>query len=49
MIEVLQAIRNNEVTPMLQRLYDTPGGSECVDVLMKYLYGLLVSPLHNKK
>ncbi|KAL2256325.1 hypothetical protein VTK26DRAFT_1833 [Humicola hyalothermophila] len=26
------------MTPMLQRIYHSPGGSECLDVLMKYLY-----------
>ncbi|KAJ2974519.1 hypothetical protein NUW58_g8634 [Xylaria curta] len=26
------------MTPMLQRIYDSEGGSELVDVLMKYLY-----------
>lgn len=36
-IEVLQSIKASEMTPMLQRLYGTPGGSECLDVLMKYL------------
>ncbi|KAK0626799.1 Arp2/3 complex subunit [Immersiella caudata] len=37
-IEVLQSIKASEMTPMLQRIYGTPGGSECLDVLMKYLY-----------
>ncbi|KAK3314716.1 actin-related protein 2/3 complex subunit 5 [Apodospora peruviana] len=37
-IEVLQSIKASEMTPMLQRIYATPGGSECLDVLMKYLY-----------
>lgn len=36
-IEVLQSIKASEMTPMLQRIYSTPGGSECLDVLMKYL------------
>jgi len=36
-IEVLQSIKASEMTPMLQRIYATPGGSECLDVLMKYL------------
>lgn len=26
------------MTPMLQRIYQTEGGSEALDVLMKYLY-----------
>ena len=37
-IEVLQSIKASEMTPMLQRIYGTDGGSECLDVLMKYLY-----------
>ncbi|KAK4188790.1 actin-related protein 2/3 complex subunit 5 [Podospora australis] len=37
-IEVLQSIKASEMTPMLQRIYGTPGGPECLDVLMKYLY-----------
>ncbi|KAK0634908.1 actin-related protein 2/3 complex subunit 5 [Bombardia bombarda] len=37
-IEVLQSIKASDMTPMLQRIYATPGGSECLDVLMKYLY-----------
>lgn len=36
-IEVLQSIKASEMTPMLQRIYDSAGGSELVDVLMKYL------------
>ncbi|KAI0205686.1 actin-related protein 2/3 complex subunit 5 [Astrocystis sublimbata] len=37
-IEVLQSIKASEMTPMLQRIYDSHSGSELVDVLMKYLY-----------
>ncbi|KAK3343817.1 actin-related protein 2/3 complex subunit 5 [Lasiosphaeria hispida] len=37
-IEVLQSIKASDMTPMLQRIYSTPGGSECLDVLMKYLF-----------
>ncbi|KAI2622830.1 actin-related protein 2/3 complex subunit 5 [Xylaria nigripes] len=37
-IEVLQSIKASEMTPMLQRIYDSEGGSELMDVLMKYLY-----------
>lgn len=37
-IEVLQSIKASEMTPMLQRIYGTPGGAECLDVLIKYLY-----------
>jgi len=36
-IEVLQSIKASDMTPMLQRIYNTPGGPECLDVLMKYL------------
>jgi actin related protein 2/3 complex subunit 5 len=37
-IEVLQSIKAPEMTAMLQRIYESPGGSEALDVLMKYLY-----------
>lgn len=36
--EVLQSIKTSEMTPMLQRIFSTEGGSEALDVLMKYLY-----------
>ena len=36
--EVLQSIKASEMTPMLQRIYSTDGGSDLLDVLMKYLY-----------
>jgi len=36
-IEVLQSIKASEMTPMLQRIYASPGGVEALDVLMKYL------------
>lgn len=36
--EVLQSIKASEMTPMLQRIFQTEGGSEALDVLMKYLY-----------
>jgi actin related protein 2/3 complex subunit 5 len=36
-IEVLQSIKASDMTPMLQRVYASAGGSECLDVLMKYL------------
>ncbi len=26
------------MTPLLKRIYESPGGSECLDVLMKYMY-----------
>jgi len=36
--EVLQSIKASEMTPMLQRIFQTEGGGEILDVLMKYLY-----------
>ena len=36
--EVLQSIKASEMTPMLQRIYSSEGGSEALDVLMKYLF-----------
>lgn len=36
-VEVLQSIKASEMTPMLQRIYGSEGGSELLDVLMKYL------------
>lgn len=41
-VEVLQSIKASEMTPMLQRIYGSDGGSELLDVLMKYLW---VEPL----
>ncbi|KAJ9133582.1 Actin-related protein 2/3 complex subunit 5 [Pleurostoma richardsiae] len=44
-IEVLQSIKASEMTPMLQRIYGSEGGSELLDVLMKYLYkGMAAHP-----
>ncbi len=37
--EVLQSIKASEMTPLLNRIYGSQGGSELLDVLMKYLYG----------
>ncbi|KAI0381602.1 actin-related protein 2/3 complex subunit 5 [Hypomontagnella monticulosa] len=37
-VEVLQSIKASEMTPMLQRIYGSEGGSELLDVLTKYLY-----------
>ena len=36
--EILQNIRQAEMTPLLQRIYASDGGSEICDTLMKYLY-----------
>lgn len=38
MTEVLQSIRASDMTPMLQRIYASEGGSDVLDTLMKYLY-----------
>ncbi|KAH6656406.1 ARP2/3 complex 16 kDa subunit [Truncatella angustata] len=37
-LEVLQSIKASEMTPMLQRIHQSQGGSELLDALMKYLY-----------
>ncbi|KAF2001731.1 Arp2/3 complex 16 kDa subunit ARPC5 [Amniculicola lignicola CBS 123094] len=37
-IEILQSIRQADMSPILQRIYSAPGGTEALDVLMKYIY-----------
>ncbi|KAI4678857.1 hypothetical protein J4E81_010585 [Alternaria sp. BMP 2799] len=37
-IEILQSIRQSDMSPMLSRIYGAPGGTEALDVLMKYIY-----------
>ena len=37
-IEVLQSIKASEMSPLLKGIYGSEGGSECLDVLMKYMY-----------
>jgi len=37
-LEVLQSIKASEMTPLLKSLYASEGGSEALDVLMKYIY-----------
>jgi len=37
-IEILQSIKQSEMSPMLSRIYGSEGGTEVLDVLMKYLY-----------
>ncbi|KAF2139513.1 uncharacterized protein K452DRAFT_289519, partial [Aplosporella prunicola CBS 121167] len=37
-IEILQSIRQTEMSPILSRIYESDGGSEVLDTLMKYLY-----------
>lgn len=39
-IEVLQSIRQSEMSPILSRIYQSEGGPEILDTLMKYLYVL---------
>ncbi|CAI4211582.1 unnamed protein product [Parascedosporium putredinis] len=36
--EVLQSIKASDMTPLLTRIYQSQGGNELLDVLMKYLY-----------
>ncbi|RFU34423.1 hypothetical protein B7463_g1920, partial [Scytalidium lignicola] len=43
-MEVLQSIKASDMTPMLQRIYNSEGGNEILDVLMKYLYKGMGSP-----
>ena len=38
MVEVLQSIKQSEMSPMLGRIYAAEGGTELLDVLMKYMY-----------
>jgi hypothetical protein len=37
-LEVLQSIRQAEIAQLLNRIYSAPGGTEALDVLMKYMY-----------
>ncbi|MCJ1479504.1 hypothetical protein MMC13_008190 [Lambiella insularis] len=37
-VEILQSIKQAEMSPMLERIYGSEGGTETLDVLMKYLY-----------
>ncbi|KAF4973392.1 hypothetical protein FSARC_286 [Fusarium sarcochroum] len=37
-IEVLQSIKASDMSPLLKSIYGSDGGSECLDVLMKYIY-----------
>lgn len=36
--EVLQSIKASEMSPLLKSIYATEGGSEALDVLIKYMY-----------
>lgn len=37
-VEILQSIKQSEMSPMLSKIYGSDGGVEVLDVLMKYLY-----------
>lgn len=37
-VEVLQSIKQSDMTPLLGHIYASPSGSALLDVLMKYLY-----------
>ncbi|KAI9876184.1 MAG: hypothetical protein M1830_007068 [Pleopsidium flavum] len=37
-VEILQSIKQSDMSPMLNRIYKTEAGTEVLDVLMKYLY-----------
>jgi len=39
-VEILQSIKQADMSPMLSRIYSSEGGTELLDVLMKYLYVL---------
>lgn len=37
-MEVLQSIKASEMSPLLKSMYATEGGSDALDVLVKYMY-----------
>ncbi|KAI4248327.1 MAG: hypothetical protein LQ352_005950 [Teloschistes flavicans] len=37
-VEILQSIKQSEMSPILNRIYNSESGIEALDVLMKYLY-----------
>lgn len=37
-VEILQSTKQSDMSPMLSRIYGSEGGTELLDVLMKYLY-----------
>ncbi|KAF2403622.1 Arp2/3 complex 16 kDa subunit ARPC5 [Trichodelitschia bisporula] len=46
-IEILQSIRQSEMSPILSRIYQSEGGSEVLDTLMKYIYrGMALNSSH---
>jgi len=42
--EVLQSIKASDMSPMLRRVFQSEGGPEALDVLMKYIYKGMGSP-----
>lgn len=42
--EILQSIRQSDMSPILQRIFQAEGGTELLDVLMKYLLVLTQEP-----
>ncbi|KAK5017038.1 hypothetical protein LTR39_001762 [Cryomyces antarcticus] len=42
--EILQSIRQADMSPLLQRIYRSPNGPETLDVLMKYLTNKQITP-----
>jgi actin related protein 2/3 complex subunit 5 len=45
-LEILQSIRQADMTPMLERIYKSKGGSEVLDTLMKYIYKGMAQSSH---
>lgn len=43
--EVLQSIKASDMSPLLKNIYGSQGGSEALDVLMKYMYASILSYL----
>jgi len=44
--EILQSIRQSDMSPILSRIHSAPGGTEALDVLMKYMYVLRLVACH---
>ncbi|MCJ1307273.1 hypothetical protein MMC25_000919 [Agyrium rufum] len=48
-VEILQSIKQSDMSPMLSRIYGSEGGPDTLDTLMKYLYkGMAQSSPSNK-
>ncbi|KAF2837735.1 Arp2/3 complex 16 kDa subunit ARPC5 [Patellaria atrata CBS 101060] len=45
-IEILQSIRQSEMSPILSRIYQSEGGTEVLDALMKYIYKGMAQSTH---